>query len=513
MISADSLIARRRPLAPPEGPVLCITPPSIFLLDERVFMAVGILKVAAMLERAGIAVEALDLAGIADYLDALDAALVQSTSKFACITATTPQMPAVTKIAARIREKRPDVRIVLGGPHATLVWAACKLERKSARIGRAHRALGVLDGMIDVLVAGDGELAIFEALKPDAPKVIDADELSSDLFLTNGSYEAMPMPARHLADVTSYKYAIDGHPATSLIAQLGCPMGCTFCAGRHSKMLRKIRTRSTESIVAEVEHLHREYGFTGFMMLDDELNVNKSIVALMNALSDLQERLGVSFGLRGFIKAELFTDEQAVAMRRAGFRWLLCGFEAGHPRILENIHKNATVEDNTRVMEIAARHDLKVKALMSVGHAGETEETVLAVRDWLLKVKPADFDCTIITPYPGSPYYDEATPHESVADAWTYTVKKNGDRLHAFDVDYTKVADYYKGDPNGGYHSYVFTDALSTDDVVRLRDMVEREARAALGIPFYQSAAAIRFEHSMGQGALPSFIFRRSSAQ
>ena len=44
---------------------LClIIPPSLFLLDERVFMSLGILKVAAVLEREGIGVELLDLSGV-----------------------------------------------------------------------------------------------------------------------------------------------------------------------------------------------------------------------------------------------------------------------------------------------------------------------------------------------------------------------------------------------------------------------------------------------------------------
>ncbi len=41
--------------------VCLITPPSIFLLDERVFMTLGILRVAAALEGAGHEVEMLDL--------------------------------------------------------------------------------------------------------------------------------------------------------------------------------------------------------------------------------------------------------------------------------------------------------------------------------------------------------------------------------------------------------------------------------------------------------------------
>jgi len=47
--------------------VCLITPPSVFLLDERVFMTLGILKVAAMLEQVGIAVDMLDLSGVENY--------------------------------------------------------------------------------------------------------------------------------------------------------------------------------------------------------------------------------------------------------------------------------------------------------------------------------------------------------------------------------------------------------------------------------------------------------------
>jgi anaerobic magnesium-protoporphyrin IX monomethyl ester cyclase len=276
-------------------------------------------------------------------------------------------------------------------------------------------------------------------------------------------------------------------------------------------MLRRIRTRTTPSVVAEIEHLYREYGLTGAMLHDDELNVNKNVVELMNAIDVLQKRLGVEFRFRGFIKAELFTEEQADAMYRAGFRILLCGFEAAHPRILENIQKKATLEDNTRVVEICRKYGLQVKALMSVGHAGESEESILSVRDWLLEVKPDDFDCTVISTYPGTPYYDEALPHPSLKDVWTYTCKKSGDRLHAYDVDYMEVADYYKGDPEGGYKSYVFTDHLTAEDIVRLRDQVEREVRDRLKIPFNPGAPGIRYEHSMGaSGPLPPLILRSS---
>ena len=58
--------------------ICLIIPPSLFLLDERVFMSLGILKVAAVLEQEGVTVELLDLSGVTNYEEALAAHIQQS---------------------------------------------------------------------------------------------------------------------------------------------------------------------------------------------------------------------------------------------------------------------------------------------------------------------------------------------------------------------------------------------------------------------------------------------------
>jgi len=486
-----------------------VIPPSPFLLDERVFVSLGILRVAASLESQGVDVGVVDLSGVDNYLDALDSYVETADIEWIGITCTTPQLPAAVKVANRIRRLRPDLCIVLGGPHVTLTYSAVKVEQKNKIVnGRAQKAATLLETYFDVLVSGDGELAIFECFRSDCPKMVDGDDMRGEFFMSNEQYEASDRPARHLVDLTTYHYSIEGHAATSLIAQLGCPFNCGFCGGRNSRSLRIIRNRSEHSIVEEVRWLYETYGYTGFMFYDDELNVSKTFVNLMNDLYDLQKELGVEFRLRGFIKAELFNEEQAEAMYRAGFRWILSGFEAADPRILVNIDKMATLEDNARVVELAHKHGLKVKALMSVGHPGETRDSILAIRDWLIKMRVDDFDCTVITTYPGTPYYDLAVPHADPG-VWTYTHKRTGDRLHAYELDHTITADYYKGDPNGGYTAYVFTDSLSAKEIVELRDIVEKDVRTALAIPFNAGGVAVKFEHSMGQG-LPYTIYKES---
>ena len=499
--------------------ICLVTPPSAFLLDERVFVSLGILKVGAVLEAAGHAVEHLDLSGVANYEDVARLHAASTPPDYYAITATSPQMPAAMRINRAIRETanadasaNVRAKTILGGPHATLVQAAAKSEMAQGRMGRAQRALSALRENFDVIVSGDGERAVLHAVAAvdSGDGVIDADDPKSALWLTSQDFTDSPWPARHLVDIETYRYSIDGERALSAIMQLGCPFMCQFCAGRNSPMLRRMRLRSTEDAIAEVEHLHDTYGVRGFMFYDDELNVNREMIPLMRGLAESAKARGVEWKLRGFLKAELFTEAQAEAMYAAGFRQVLIGFESGSERILTNIQKKATREDNTRAVRVAHAAGLKVKALMSLGHAGETAETVRDTRDWLLEVRPNDFDCTIITPYPGSPYYDDA--REIKPGVYRYRSPKTGDHLWMSDVDFTAEAQYYKGHP-GEYVSYVWTDALSRERLVELRDQLEGDVRTQLGIPFYPTGTHTRFESSMGQTKLPSHILRGAIAR
>lgn len=490
--------------------VSLITPPSGFLLDERVFMNLGILKVAAVLEQNGYFVEKLDLSGIRNYTEVVRTHMLRTEANIFGLTATTPQLPAAVNIARVIRESHSSPTIILGGPHITLVNTAAKRERKLGiefSKARGIQALEYLESVFDMLIAGDGEEAMLEALRGyNNGKVIDADEPESALFHNDNQLDELPFPARHLLDIESYHYYIENERALSLIAQLGCPFECGFCGGRQSPFLRRVRMRSSESVVAEMAHLYEKYGVRGMMLYDDELNVNTRMIELMRLIRDKQARLKTQWWLRGFIKAELFTHDQARAMYEAGFRWILIGFESGSPRILKNINKKATLEENSRALQIARRCGLKVKALMSIGHPGESFETVRQTEEWLTGVRPDDFDVSIITTYPGTPYYDFAVPHGEDENIWIYTYKKTGDRLWSFNIDHTQVSDYYKGAP-GDYKAYVWTDFLSRDDLVELRDEIENKVRQKLGIPYNPSAPAILYEHSMG---LPPHIFRTS---
>src|SRR5260370_1300090 len=81
--------------------------------------------------------------------------------------------------------------------------------------------------------------------------------------------------------------------------------------------------------------------------------------------------------------------------------------------------------------------------------------------------KPAKFECTGMSPCKGCQYHDDAGPIDE--ETYVYTCK-NGDKQYERLVDYSVDATQYKGIPGETYVSSVWTDDLSADDLVSLRD-------------------------------------------
>jgi anaerobic magnesium-protoporphyrin IX monomethyl ester cyclase len=468
--------------------VLLVIPPSPFLLDEKVFPPLGILRVASSLQKSGHTVKILDLTGCKNYTQKIVICVEEFFPDVIGLTSTTPQLPGAASISRILRERFPKIRQIFGGAHATLVYASLKKNEI-----RAKKNWNIIEDLFDTIVVGDGEYSILEAIKETSSAVIDASNISSPLFLTISQLNESLYPARELIDLNSYHYYINEKRATSLIGQLGCPFLCGFCSGRNSLPFRRVRTRSADSIINEIMYIHSVYGYTGFMFYDDELNLNdKLAIELMKRLIDLRNK-GHDFRYRGCIKAQLLTDEQAKYMSEAGFYEILVGFESGNDRILTNINKRSTVADNERCVGYLKKHGIKTKFLMSIGHPGESNSTCQNTYDWLLAMKPDYFDVTIITAQPGSPYYDQSV---LIDKRWTYKCP-NGDALYTVDIDYSVIVDYYKG-VVGKYKSYVSTDFLSSEELIGWRDYIETSVRSKLKLPF-PSIIERDYDKSIGQ--------------
>lgn len=433
--------------------ILFINPPSPFLLDEKVFPNLAPLFVATEMRRHGYACDVLDLAGKSDFK-------IGRYDLYA-LTGTSSQFSYAVEILKRLRKEYPSSRVVIGGPHASVVSS---LRRKTGDDPN-FKPLEEFDSIIE----GEGEVGFKEMFESG--------------WRNGGLVEKLddhPFPDRSLIDIGSYHYTINGLKATSIITQRGCPFNCYFCCGRENDMYRKVklngnlRINSPERVIEEMDHLNERFGFEAFMWYDDEVNIfHGRLKGLLGLLK------GRKYQHRGFIKSEIFVKhpEQADILKEMGFFEVCTGVESGSDRILKRyVRKNTTSSINSEARRIAHAKGIRFKAFTIIGHPTETYDDVMATKEWLLKNKPDDFDVTIHQPYPGAPAYDDAQRTDRYGYEWDYQ------GLFFNKTDYSKKPLFYKG-VSGEYQSSVRTDELSAEEIVRLREEVDGEVRDKLKLP------------------------------
>jgi anaerobic magnesium-protoporphyrin IX monomethyl ester cyclase len=411
--------------------VALIYPPSPFLLESRVMPPLGILFVAENLRRGGHEVSVLDLTGVdgwkAKLPEVLDADLVG-------LTGTTPQYPLNMSIRAELRRLGYTRPIVIGGIHVT------------------SDPEGVRRDEWDSMVIGEGENAAlqlaFDASDGMLERVYQLP-LAPDL-------DALGHPARDLVDIRSYRYELDGHPATTTFSQRGCKFRCAFCESPLSGGFQ-VRYHSPSWVLEDVLAC-REMGFEGVHFFDDELNID---ITRLEKVCELLEPLEMVF--RGFFVASRSTAELLAKMKRAGFWELLVGFESGDPQVLKNIHKPQTVDIMRHFAHQVRASGIRWKAACIVGLPGETWDTIAATDRMLTECKPDDVDFSILQVYPGSPIGRNPEEYKAKGLSWQ--------------IDYSKM--WYKSGPTE-YQKLiqVRTAALTQEELVLARNWLEFRHKA-----------------------------------
>lgn len=426
-----------------------INPPSPFLLDEKVFPSLGLLSVGTALKKHA-DVEIIDLTGEKDLESKLDEHL--KFDDIFGITATSAQFNIATKINNYIKKIRPNATTILGGAHANCI---------TEEIGKSlYRSDNLKDlDTFDYIVRGEVENNPIKLIK-------NIGTLISSKYIDLGlaDLKTTPIPDRSMIDIDSYKFQLDGKKGTTILTQRGCPFRCDFCSGRETEMYGKVRQRSPEQIVEEMDYLNSDFGFESFQWFDDEVNVNPSRLKRLAEL--LKDK---NYKHRGFIRSDLMLKhpESLDYLEQIGFVELCAGVESGSDRILKLIGKNTTYADNAKVARMIMDRGIRFKAFAMVGHPSETKKDLEMTYKWMEDVKPTSHDAAIMTPYPGSKLYDQAK-RSKIFKGYDWSYKG----LYFNKPRFSQESPFHKGTP-GQYHSYVRTKKLTGDDILKARIKLE----------------------------------------
>ena len=176
---------------------------------------------------------------------------------------------------------------------------------------------------------------------------------------------------------------------------------CSYCLWPQTFSGHRWRTRSSDNVTAEVKlalHLFPEAKEIFFD--DDTFAWGKQRVL------DVCEHLK-PLNFRWSCTARAHSDYETLkAMKDAGCRLLIVGFESGDPEVLKNISKGTSVEQAKAFMKNCKKLGLLVHGDFIIGLPGETHESIERTMQFAEELDCETIQVSIAHPFPGTAFYD-----------------------------------------------------------------------------------------------------------
>src|SRR6476620_8375510 len=314
----------------------------------------------------------------------------------------TPGFHVDVKIAEMMKDSNPKLKVAFVGPPVTVEPEKALAEPAIDFIVRrefdhqiANYAKGVpLSEIPGVSYRKDGKVVH----NPEGGFIENLDELPWVTKIYN----------RDL-DFKRYNVPFLLNPFISFYTSRGCPAMCTFCLWPQTHSGHRWRLRSADDIAAECKFALESFpGLKEIFFDDDTFNYRKQrTIELCQKLKPLKFTWSCT--------SRVTTDYDTLkAMKEAGCRLLIVGYESGDPQILKNIKKGATVDMAQRFTANCKKLGLLIHGDFIVGLPGETPESLRKTIDFAKRLDNETIQVSIAHPYPGTEFYDYAKKNDLI---------------------------------------------------------------------------------------------------
>jgi radical SAM superfamily enzyme YgiQ (UPF0313 family) len=309
------------------------------------------------------------------------------------ISAFTETYPNAVLIARQAKELDPAVRVVMGGPHPSILPEEVLAEDAVDFVvtGEGEETLAELVGALDE--GADLADVLGLAWKRDGEATVNAQRplLAPD---------AVGLPARDLLSLEFYQDAFN-----VLTARGGCPYRCPFCSASHVWGGRH-RPREPKAVVDEIESLVRDYGAGFVFFVDDIFTLRRDWV--MRLLVELERLHGaVTWGCG--TRVDRVDEELLQAMAAHGCTGIQFGVESGSQEVLDSV-KGIAKEEAVQAVRWSVAAGIRTTCSFMVPFPQDTEETLRETFAFMrtLRDEGAEILMSYTTPYPGTVFYEQA---------------------------------------------------------------------------------------------------------
>ena len=218
--------------------------------------------------------------------------------------------------------------------------------------------------------------------------------------------DSLPYPAYHLLPIKHYRPSTGNYkrlPGMSIISSRGCPGRCTFC--NTDACGKKVRFRSAENIIGEIELLQKKYGVREISFYDDTFTAFKAnVLKFCRLIRD--KKIDITFSCMS--RVDMVDFETLKAMREAGCHQIGYGIESASPQIMAAIKKPITLERVKSAVDDTRRAKIDVRGMFMFGNPGETKETMEQTLRLAKELRCDIAVFNIATPYPGTEMFSWA---------------------------------------------------------------------------------------------------------
>ncbi|RJP28993.1 MAG: radical SAM protein [Candidatus Omnitrophota bacterium] len=347
----------------------------------------GLGYISQVLESHGIEHDVFDMALGYDYKD-LKEKIISFSPDLIGIGLMTYRYNNIYSLISRLKNDFSNIKIVCGGAHIT---------------NFKERALNDC-ASIDYGVTFEGELTLLDLVR-GAPldKIKGLIYRNGADLLYNGQrdfiedLDRLPFPKYDKFELKKYSYGI------SIVTSRGCPYSCVYCSCHI--LGKKIRFRSAGNVIEELKYWHKR-GIREFGLQEDNPTFNKQRMSELCTAIESEDLDGVMLMCGNGVRADRVDFEILAKMKKAGFKRLAFGVEAGNDRILQNIKKGQSFETIENAVKMACDLGFYVSLFFLIGSPGETIDDVRDSIRFSLKYPVGDVKFNNLVPIPGTELFE-----------------------------------------------------------------------------------------------------------
>lgn len=419
---------------------------------QGIYPPLGIAYIASFLEQNGIDVKILDVKALNLTKEETYGYIERENPDIVGVTSMTPNWRGALEICEMAKKIEKGILTVVGGSQVSVFPEEV-----------------VSNSCVDVGISGDGEYSMLDLVirkrnKLKIPQLMLGERVEM--------LDVLPSPARHLLPNKKYWCVIAEHPFTTMITSRGCPFNCGFCYS----IDRKVRFRSAENVVDEMEEVVEKYGFKEIMFYDDVFTLSKKRVTAI--CKEIISR-GLDVCWETPTRVDLINERLLILMQRAGCIRIRYGVESGDANILKLMNKGTTLEQVERAFELTKKTGIETFAYFMIGYVHETTETIRRTISFAKKLNPDWVMFTVVTPLPETKLYEEAVELELVDEEYwkDFTLGKRDDRMPFLVEDADKWV-------NRAYREFYFRPSFILRKLSKIDSIgkLKRDVQGAWGI-------------------------------